>query len=137
MFARLDQLRTVEYFRLLRGYLTTGKRLLELDRAYVQAEGLRIFKTHRPALMQLLAALACLACALVMLLVTLTMVLSIWLEPWAAGLMLLTVFLVVGLLVGRRAACSLRQGVAEVQTVTTRLKEDVACFKKNLEPKSK
>ncbi|OPZ58862.1 MAG: hypothetical protein BWY87_01262 [Deltaproteobacteria bacterium ADurb.Bin510] len=131
MFGRLDQLKSVEYLRLLKGYVATGRRLLELDRAYVQEEGLRLFKTYRPALMQLLAALVCLACALVLLLMTLIVVLSIWLKPWAAGLALLVVFLVAGLIVGSRAARSLRQGLAEAKIVTNKLKEDVACFRKN------
>jgi len=126
---KIEDIPNVSLLKLVGAYLKGLKRFAGLEKAYVK-KGIADGIGKAPIGIAIaLAGVVLLTLGGLMMLVTSVLVLSIWLQPWAAALIVAAVLLFTGIVVALIGLMKAKKDVAKTKASFSKFGEDVKCLR--------
>jgi hypothetical protein len=126
---KIEDIPNVSLPKLVWAYLKDLKRFAGLEKAYIK-KGIAGGIGKAPiGLAIAIAGLVLLALGGLMLLVTSVLVLSIWLQPWAAALIVASVLLFTGIVVALIGLMKAKKDMAKTKASFSQVGKDMRCLK--------
>ncbi len=125
-----SDLKNVGFFKLVGSYFKTGKRIVNLDKAYLKAELKRLGKIFGPGIALIVVALLLMLVGAIYMLVTLFYAFCLILSPGWAALTLTLIFMGIGMIAAGIGVVMVIKAAKGAETVVEEIGDDIKWIRK-------